>query len=59
MLKTVTGTTRTMMRASGSTAPRCTLTTVVVVLKADINPVNRSPLHIDALDVGTTVERRD
>ncbi len=50
MQKTVTGTTMMMMRASGSTTPRWTLTMVVVVLKASINPVNathslREPAH--------------
>jgi len=40
MHKTVTGTAMTMTRASGSTAPRWTLTMVVVVVKASMIALN-------------------
>jgi hypothetical protein len=40
MQNTVTGTTMMMKRATGSTAPRWTLTIVVVVLNASSTPLN-------------------
>jgi len=48
MQKTVTGTAITMTRASGSTTPRWTLTMVVVVVKASMNPLNSTvSLRVD------------
>jgi hypothetical protein len=58
MQKTVTGTTMMMTRASGSTTPRWTLTMVVVVVKASINPLNATLLRARSLYHGTESSRR-
>jgi len=61
MQKTTTGTAMTMTRASGNTTPRWTLTMVVVVVKASINPLNCDvsfyvvgPARLARVEPGTT-----